>query len=740
MTAPPLAIQGPRRLTRLYIIALSAVAALSIAGQVVVQFSLVQQTNDARVINLAGRQRMLSQRISKAALALVASVGEQRREYADELRSALALFRQSHRGLQEGDASLGLPGDNSPEVAAMFARLNPPFERIVGATEQLLAQYDSSAQGPAAHFDQSSSRLLSEEAAFLAEMDRIVFRLDQEAETRVARLRWLEAILLICTLVVLAAEGWLVFRPAVSQLTLQTDELLRTDAALRTAKELAESANRAKDQLLADVSHELRNPLQAIVGHADLLREELLQDARGERTEIILSAARAQLRLINDLLDASSLQCGPPKLEISACDPAAICQSCLAMLAPEGEKKGLALEYEGPPIGQGPLVRADPDRLLQLLWNLGANAVKFSASGKVVLGVRSDAARGQCSISVRDQGPGIAAHDLPHLFEPFYKGQIAGRRNSLSGMGLGLAIGRGLATAMGGELTVTSVLGEGSDFTLVLPLETANVALTAAVHVSSPGEPGKPSEPLADVAALRKSGDVQQVLLIDDDPINRRVLYEQLSSLGCQVVAAGTGAEALQLLAAGRTFAAVLSDLQMPAMDGVTLACKIRELAAKQGRPSPRLIAVSASFVAPAAGAYPFDVQLQKPIDVAQLERVLDKSSSVGVPARWSRSVARLGGDWSLLQLTGKDFLEGLPALRKRLAESADSDVTQVLHLLRGQAAALDAHGLVESIDSLKGLPVSTEQTAPGLSLWEELSRLELEVVEMVASAHERLA
>lgn len=214
--------------------ALSTVALLTVLGQVVIQSALQQQSSDALVINIAGRQRMLSQRLTKAALALaVFPDAQDRQRNADELQDVTILWQHSQQGLQHGDAVLGLPGHNSQAVRQLFAKIEPEYQSMLRASNALLALVRP---GGAHSHATPSSALLSEtrvilaaQSGFLVGMDKIVTQYQREAEEHVSRLKLIEFILLALTLLVLLLEGLFVFRPAVAQLRQTLADLIQAN-------------------------------------------------------------------------------------------------------------------------------------------------------------------------------------------------------------------------------------------------------------------------------------------------------------------------------------------------------------------------------------------------------------------------------------------------------------------------------------------------------------------------------
>lgn len=238
-----------RRLTTRYIIALSAVALLALLGQTVIQITLQQQSSDALVINIAGRQRMLSQRLSKAALALEVFPDPQARvRNASELRDVANLWQRSQEGLQHGSSTPNLPGKNSPMVQHLFATIEPAYTTMLRASHELLALVlldNTHARAvPASALLPAIQRILSAQAGFLAGMDRIVTQYQLEAQNHVLRQRSIEFTLFGLTLLVLLLEGLFVFRPAASRLRQTIADLLRANEYLARSELTRKKAER----------------------------------------------------------------------------------------------------------------------------------------------------------------------------------------------------------------------------------------------------------------------------------------------------------------------------------------------------------------------------------------------------------------------------------------------------------------------------------------------------------------
>ncbi|HUQ98337.1 MAG TPA: HAMP domain-containing sensor histidine kinase, partial [Gemmatimonadaceae bacterium] len=237
----------------------------------------------------------------------------------------------------------------------------------------------------------------------------------------------------------------------------------------RAARAEAERANRAKMEFLATMSHELRTPLNAIGGYADLLEMELhgpINDAQRQDIERLRRSQRALVRLVEDVLNFAKIEAGSVAFRTEAVPLSVALVGVEAMVAPQFSARGLSYVVRAP--SPEITVRADPEKLEQVMLNLLSNAVKFTESGTVE--VSAEAREGNAYVAVRDTGIGVPADKLELIFDPFYQVQ-SGYTRRASGTGLGLAISRDLARRMGGDLSVTSTTGLGSTFVLRLPLE-----------------------------------------------------------------------------------------------------------------------------------------------------------------------------------------------------------------------------------------------------------------------------
>jgi signal transduction histidine kinase/ActR/RegA family two-component response regulator len=331
--------------------------------------------------------------------------------------------------------------------------------------------------------------------------------------------------------------------------------------AADAAGEAARSASRARSTFLATMSHEIRTPMNGVLGMAQLLKRDETDPRQVERLDVLIDSGEYLLSILNDILDVSKIDAGRLEIVTAPEDLRAVLDRLVAFWGPRADEQGVRLGLEVADDVPA-MVLVDALRLRQVLFNLVGNALKFTEAGSVDVvaeAARRDGDTVLLRLAVRDTGPGIAAHHLPHLFDRFSQADGSEARR-FGGTGLGLAIVRQLVELMGGQVSVESVLGEGSVFRVEIPLTVADAA------VETVAEPGA-GEPLA-LEALR-------VLAVDDNTVNLLVLDQLLTSLGLAVARAASGQEALDILA--RTpFDIVLTDIQMPGMTGVEVLQRLR--------------------------------------------------------------------------------------------------------------------------------------------------------------------
>ena len=340
-------------------------------------------------------------------------------------------------------------------------------------------------------------------------------------------------------------------------------EMLKSARALKQAKEAAETANRAKSEFLANVSHEVRTPLNGVIGTSELLGNTILTPVQRDHVHVIDQSAEALLAILNDILDFSKIEAGKLELEQRSLRLRDHLGNVLKALASRVGKKELELVGDISADVPDSLI-GDPGRLQQVLFNLVGNAIKFTDGGEVVVRVRQQESTGErvtLRFDVADTGIGIPKDKQDAIFQEFVQADASTTRR-YGGTGLGLAIASRLIRVMGGEISLTSEVGQGSTFSFTIPF--------------SPGDAAG-AEPASHMSALTGL----RTLVVDDSATNRRVLTEMVRTWGLRAQTAPGVASALDELRRaakqGDPIRLVLSDVQMPDADGYELAVALKQ-------------------------------------------------------------------------------------------------------------------------------------------------------------------
>jgi PAS domain S-box-containing protein len=387
----------------------------------------------------------------------------------------------------------------------------------------------------------------------------------------------------------------------------------------RGARQAADVANRAKDDFLAVVSHELRTPLNAIMGWSKMLAQPAFDERRKQTAvETIGRNAVAMAQLIEDLLDTSRVISGKLSLQVQKVDLSKVIAAALDSVRPAAAGQGVELTAR---LDENvPALLGDPTRLQQIIWNLLANAIKFSSKGGTVA-VTSEASGASVQISVVDSGRGISPEFLPYVFEPFRQ-QDASSSRSHGGLGLGLAISKQLAELHGGRIAVHSEgEGSGATFTVTLPLAGAKASDSQPYVSARPFEASAAFEAPAHLRGLR-------VLVVDDDDDARQLIASILEDCGCRPTVARSVPDAMAKLAE-EVPDLLLSDVGMPGEDGYALIRKVRALPRDRGGGIPA--AAITAYARPEdrrrllnAG---YSIHLPKPVEPAELVAVVSTLS-----------------------------------------------------------------------------------------------------------------
>lgn len=404
----------------------------------------------------------------------------------------------------------------------------------------------------------------------------------------------------------------------------EIDAHRRTDAELQAAKDQAESANQAKTRYVAGMTHELRTPLTSILGYAQLLQKspDLTPQVR-ETVAIMQRSGQHMQTLLDDSLDLARIEAGRMKLESAPLSLAQLLEDVQRMVRPQAETKGLRFHLA--PVGELPQwIRSDAKRLRQILINLLINAVRFTDAGEVVL--RLDFRKQVARIDIIDTGIGIAEQDQRRIFLPYERGS-AGRRVARPGTGLGLTITHLLTDMMGGELTLSSRLGQGTTFSLRLYLP-----------ATEPNELQLAPDAMALRQIIGYCGTEKTLLVVDDQPLHRQLMAGLLMPLGFRVREAASGHECLEILEQpgdqGSMFPdALLLDITMDGMDGRDTARAVRSQWSAEQLP---IIFVSANLMDNAndwLGALDCQALVAKPVMESELLFALQKALKL----EWAR-------------------------------------------------------------------------------------------------------
>lgn len=535
-----------------YTLALLLIACLVTASVFTMRALLNDQRLDAEIINIAGQQRMLSQRIALL-VEKINGCGEDSASATAMLETAVSTFSSNHRKLT-----------SLPSLPSSISNMYFGTTQLDTKANQYITQARALVKSP--QCSPSVGIPIEQATGLLKQLNTVVYLFEQEAKSNVDAVSSLEFYLWLATLFLLGVEAFFIFAPMDRKIKRTIQHLYEASDKAEVEAQKAHEANRAKSEFLSSMSHELRTPMNGLFGMIELAMdnpnksENYLRKAK--------AAGRQLLTLINDILDLSKIEAGKIVVEKSPVDLLQLLDEVVSIQRIYCQNKGLTFHYNKQQ-SLAPVIQGDITRIAQILHNLLSNAIKFTESGSVTLSVsQTTMTNGNTLLfSVKDTGIGIDSKKLSSVFQKFEQADQSTTRH-YGGTGLGLSIAKELAQLMDGDILATSTLGVGSEFTLTLPV----------VEESLP-------------AIEIKTDATLQCAIVDDLLTSREYLEHVVAAMSLIPTSYSSAKDFLE--DTPNQYDVIILDLAMPEMSGVDL---LRELVKLDMSPFPKIILISAEL------------------------------------------------------------------------------------------------------------------------------------------------
>lgn len=571
-----------------YRLALLAIALMSLMAFLTMKLMLNNQEKYSSIINISGRQRMLSQRSALLVQKLHSPKDENAEELKEALNETISMFKTNHEKIINNQNGFKLSAQTK-DFYFRYGGVNDKFNAYLAFLNSSVAN------------DQYNPYPLSNLNILLQILDDAVSLFEKESEELVQWSIYAELCILIATLLLLLSEAYFIFKPLNRLLDSTIQNLI-------TEKEMAINARLVKSRFISNMTHEIRTPLNGIIGSIQLIKHEENLSVESEYLDIIDSCSKSTLELINSILDfekieANKLDINPEWVQIDS-----LLKDINYQFIVISKQKEIDFKIENHLL-ENSEIYTDSIRLKQILINLISNAFKFTDEGSVTLIFKYE--NEHLQIDVKDTGHGIEEKDQQIIYESFTQ-IYQNSKNKVQGTGLGLNIVRSIIKLMGGELFLKSVHGDGSTFSVSLPTKR---------QVKTP-------ERLDRSQAVRSIGEKASknslnILVLEDNSINSIIIKKYLDNLEHTYILVENGEEGINELKQSQ-FDFILCDIQMPVMNGVEFLKNARELNLLKGS---KIFAFTANALKADISYYEelgFHGTIQKPVTIFDLKKILE--------------------------------------------------------------------------------------------------------------------